>query len=348
MKISRTLILVLIAFALLPACGRKGDIIVPGTILPQPVEDLSAESRGGAVILAWTMPSKNTSGLPLTDLAGFDVLRAELPENQEGCPCAFGKVGYVDLEFPGTAAVKERRVAWSDRGPALAMGRRYAYKVNPVNKGGFAGADSATAIIRPLTPPAVPTGFTAKPGNGLAVLSWDGRTGDDLAGFDIYRTTGPGEEPARPVNTRPVTGNDYTDPGLRNGVTYYYRITALRGSEPPYTEGEPTSPASVVPEDMEPPLAPVGLRAVPGEGLVLLSWETSPEPDLAGYRIYRQGPGETGLKPLTDGLVNGITYKDASAIPGETYTYAITAVDNALKPNESERSEMVTVTVPGR
>ncbi len=81
------------AFFIISSCGRKGDLIIPGTVLPKPVTGLSAELKPGAVILAWTAPDKNSRNEPLTDLAGFLVQRAEIPAGETGCPCAFEKVG---------------------------------------------------------------------------------------------------------------------------------------------------------------------------------------------------------------------------------------------------------------
>ena len=59
----------------------------------------------------------------------------------------------------------------------------------------------------------------------------------------------------------------------------------------------------VTPRDVFPPAAPVGLEAaiVPatpqGAAYVELSWAISPEPDLAGYRVYRSDREDT--KPAT-------------------------------------------------
>ena len=355
---------VLIASFILPACGRKGPLIIPGTVLPRAPSGVSAASMGTGVILSWTMPGKNTAGRVLTDLAGFKVMRAEIPAGQEVCPCQFRAAAYVDLEMPDGAVITGKNVAWLDRASGLEMGKRYAYQVSGVNRGGFAGPPSATVIVRPLTPPAAPEGLTAAPGDRLVTLGWEAVEKDakgakigDLAGYNVYRgletvnsTYGSkgrvSLSRAVLVNEKPVKGTKYEDMGLINSKVYYYRVSALRGSEPPYIEGGASiAPVEAVPA-APPPAAPTGLQAVPGEGIVLLSWLPSAEGGIAGYYVYRKGPGETGYKRLNDRPTDRITYKDADVLPGSEYTYAVTAVDSAVPPHESGRSEGVPVKLP--
>jgi hypothetical protein len=349
----RRLLILAIALMLVTACGRKANVIPPGTILPQTPAALTVEPRGSAVLLAFTAPDKDTKGDPLTDLAGYEVMRAELPEDKDECPCLFQKVAYIDVEAPGQAVINGRRVAWADRGPGLAVGRKYVYKVAAVNKDGYPGPDSAQAAAWLLAPPAAPEDLKALPSSHTASLSWDevtkdnsGKPIEDIAGYNVYRLRRPDGPLEMPVNQGPVTGREYTDAGLVNGEAYYYRLAALRGKELPYTEGEPAAPVMVTPADVEPPAPPAGLRAVPGDGAVFLSWEPNVEPDLAGYRVYRRAEGEKSPVLLNDTLLTGITYTDAGAPRGKTCYYTVTAVDNATPPNESGPSEAAGVTLP--
>jgi predicted small lipoprotein YifL len=348
-------LLFLIALALLPSCGRKGALIVPGTVLPRAVTDCKAEPRAGAIILSFTMPDKNTKGDPLTDLAGFVIMRAEIPEDKEECPCKFEKVGYVDIEYPKDALIKGKRVVWADRGPALIFGRKYAYKAAAVNASNFTGEESAAAYARFLMPPAKPAGLAARALNRAALITWEpvtrdeaGNTITDIAGYNVYRVAAACETAQSPVNPAPVSGERYEDFNLANNTTYYYTVAALRGKEPPLTEGDASVAAAVTPSDKEPPAPPVGLQAVPGEGMTLLSWEPGPEPDIAGYFIYRRAEGEKEFRRLNEAPYTRVTYRDPEVAPGVTYTYEVTAADTASPPNESPRSEGVMVKIPER
>jgi subtilase family serine protease len=68
-----------------------------------------------------------------------------------------------------------------------------------------------------------------------------------------------------------------------------------------------------------PPLAPTGLRAYPGDGIVDLIWNPNIEKDLAGYNIHRNG--------IKIGSVTLSTYRDTGLTNEVSYTYWITAVD---------------------
>ena len=99
-------------------------------------------------------------------------------------------------------------------------------------------------------------------------------------------------------------------------------------------------PATIL-VDPTPPSAPTNLSRKAGDGYVELRWEKNPEPDLAGYRIYRSIDGERYYLISGGELVRYIYFKDEGLENGKTYYYRITAVDRAVIPNESNFSETV-------
>ena len=74
------------------------------------------------------------------------------------------------------------------------------------------------------TPPAAPTGLTATQGNAQVALSWTASSG--AASYNIYRGTTAGGESGTPLATG-VTATSYTNTGLTNGTTYYYKVAAV-------------------------------------------------------------------------------------------------------------------------
>jgi fibronectin type 3 domain-containing protein len=72
------------------------------------------------------------------------------------------------------------------------------------------------------TAPPTPTGLVATGGNASVALTWTASAG--ATSYSIYRGTAAGAEGATPVGT--ATSNSFTDTGLTNGTTYYYKITA--------------------------------------------------------------------------------------------------------------------------
>jgi len=97
-------------------------------------------------------------------------------------------------------------------------------------------------------------------------------------------------------------------------------------------------PDTSLPGDETPPAPVAGLSATPVPQGILLNWSASPDPDLAGYVVYR-GTSQGELDPLTAQLLLTDSYTDTDVTPGTTYFYAVTAVDNA--GNESAVAQAI-------
>ncbi len=78
----------------------------------------------------------------------------------------------------------------------------------------------------------------------------------------------------------------------------------------------------------------------PVQHSVALSWGPSASP-VTGYRVYRDGG--SGFLPLTSVITN-LTYTDATVVSGDTYHYAVTAVDAV--GDESSFSNEATAVIP--
>lgn len=69
------------------------------------------------------------------------------------------------------------------------------------------------------------SGFTATPGNAQVALAWSAVTNRTY--YKIERATDSGFTTGLTTLTSTLTSTSYTDTGLTNGTTYYYRIKAL-------------------------------------------------------------------------------------------------------------------------
>ncbi|HEY6879266.1 MAG TPA: family 16 glycosylhydrolase [Polyangiales bacterium] len=70
--------------------------------------------------------------------------------------------------------------------------------------------------------PSAPTSISASAGDAQVALTWTASVG--ATNYDIYRSTTPLGQGSTPLTS--VTGTSYTDLGLSNGTTYYYRVVA--------------------------------------------------------------------------------------------------------------------------
>ena len=187
----------------------------------------------------------------------------------------------------------------------------YSYTAVAVDTHGNRSAPSAAVPVTPtdLTPPDAPTGLVATRGDGQVTLSWTASPEPDLASYRVLRDG---------VEVATVTGSTgYVDTGLTNDTTYVYRLVAVD------THGNrsvSSSPASATPTDLGVPATPTGLTATPGDAQVTLSWAANSEPDLASYRVLRDG--------VEVATVTGTTaFNDTGLTNGTTYGYTLVAVD---------------------
>jgi fibronectin type 3 domain-containing protein len=120
-------------------------------------------------------------------------------------------------------------------------------------------------------------------------------------------------------------------------------VRAFAATSTGAAEGADSAVVEITPEDAFAPSPPTEMRAVASETAVEISWNPSPEADLAGYVVYRRaGAGEWAR--LTTELLATPTFSDRSVVRGQQYEYAVSAADT--RGNESARSAAIQVSVP--
>ncbi|HSV39219.1 MAG TPA: fibronectin type III domain-containing protein [Nocardioidaceae bacterium] len=201
----------------------------------------------------------------------------------------------------------------------------------------FSTSERTQAVVVPdTTPPAVPTGLAATPGDGTVHVSWDPVAAPDLAGYRVARATALGGPYAM---VGPQTTQTAMDVSGTNGTTYWFKVWAIdmTGNNSPLSTA-----VSATPADLTPPPVPVNLAAEPGNTDVSLTWDAVSATDLAGYRVYRAtnagGPWTLlTVSPILphDYTVTGLTNETA-------YWFTVTSVDT--HDNESLKSTAVSAT----
>jgi fibronectin type 3 domain-containing protein len=202
----------------------------------------------------------------------------------------------------------------------LSLGRTYYYRIAAVTANGMGEFSDEVHLLLSYDPGSV-TGLVAAPGNTVVTLTWraPGDTGDShISGYLVYRSTAPGQE----TFLCNVLGTTYTDTGLTNGRTYYYRVAAstLDAGPGPLSEEVQAVPRAV-------PSAPQDLQVSSSDSTIVLTW-SHPADDGAApvtyYRIYR---GTAAGQEMYLGNTTELSWTDEGLTNGRTYYYKVSAVN---------------------
>ncbi len=201
--------------------------------------------------------------------------------------------------------------------------RVYRYEVAAVDRYGLTSPKSGGFAIPvgDLVAPATPQLLTASAEEASVRLDWEQvPNGEgDLAGYHIYRQS---TEGWIKLNATPVTGNQYLDGSLRNGI-YTYKISAIDqvGNE---SERSPEAQAEVT---LPLPLAPTTLAVDANErGDLILRWQTTG----AGNRfiLYRSLSSGGPYVKVNSQPITATEYSDRGLTPGTGYYYVVVAADS--------------------
>ncbi len=348
--IRQYLLVLLGLLVLVAACGKKLPPLAPDKVLPAPVREFKLSQEGDALVLSWLLPRVNLLGQPLTQVQGCRVYRGEVRGVSSEAPCPstnFVLYADIDLAYPQKGEVRGEALVFQDR--ELAPDHRYFYRVAAYDQSGDLGGWSPTLNHVWGWLPRAPRDLKAMPGDKVVGLNWspvtqlsNGSPARDLAGYLILRRSG--DSAWIKLRPEPVTQAAYQDVAVLNEVEYTYKVQAVRrlGGELLASVDSPLQVAK--PEKLTPPPPLLGLFAVATSRGVELRWEPSPAADLAGYRVYRRGPGAVAPELLTLELLTKPYFVDSRVRQGQTYSYYVTAVDSSRRANESLPSEEAQVT----
>ena len=361
----RRQLFLLVAISLItlaPTCGKRKPPLPPVERIPQRTELLSGAQRGNQVILSWPAPRRNAGEGSVQSIRRVDVYRvAEKP----GAP-----LGMTEEEFAARATlvgsvsydeIKKAtdNLSYSDTLELAGEPARLRYAVRYVNSAGQRAAFSNFYLMEPAariaSPPVILN--TGKEYSESAItIAWeapktniDGSTPVNLLGYNVYRAAGAQPQVAEsPLNQAPITATQYEDRTFKFGEKYTYVVRAVSlGTFAKPVESLNSNSVELSQPDTYPPSAPTGLSIGPAAGRLSIFFAANPEPDIAGYLIYRSTDPNLPKDKwtiLTTALLTRTTFTDENVDSGKTYYYYIKAVDNA--GNRSQPSEVVSETVP--
>jgi len=333
-------ILLSIMFVVGIGCGVKRPPIPWEKVVPRRIVDLKAIPREGRLLLEWTVPKENTDKSPLTNLEKFQILRSEGTLVGGECKGCGGNMVVAFETEVGKENVLGRKISifLEDQ----KAGRVYVCQVMSINRRGNHSAPSNPVTVYWDYPPQPPKIVREEAGDKRVDLYWEPVEG--ATGYNIYRR---GEEekvfPLSPLNREPLTATQYADLSVENEKQYIYSVRTVKRVVRTDVEGKGSSDTTLTPTDLIPPSAPLGLVAIPLKNGIELNWRRNREPDLLGYYIYRRKPGEREFKKLNEIPLEKEVYLDTHVELDQDYEYAVTAVDNSVRRNESPFSEEVRV-----
>lgn len=346
------------------ACGKKGPPLPPLVRIPAAPADLSASRRGATVDLQFTIPGANTDGSTPADLSRVDLYAVDgpgtlAPEDiiKRGVRVASVKVNPPpDPDEPegGTPAPdqkgKPKRPGTTPAAETLDQGEiarvsesidgireddptaLRLYAAVGISERGRRGAMShARASLVP--PPAAPVQPEVTYDEKNIVVTWAAAAAehDKPLGFRVY-APGSAGEPNTILSEKPLEAPRFEDPRIEWGRERCYVVRAVETSGDLMVESEPSPPACVTLRDTFPPAAPAGLATVGVEGVIDLFWESNPEPDVAGYHVFRAVAPDTQLAQVTSSLLATPGFRD-SVPRGSRVSYAVQAIDSAGNPS---------------
>ncbi|MGO8670174.1 MAG: glycosyl hydrolase, partial [Capsulimonadaceae bacterium] len=261
--------------------------------IPQAPSNLTATPGNTLNLLAWSF---------VGGAATYNVYRSTASSGEGTTPLATGLIGegYIDS--------------------GLTNGTTYYYRVAAVNSAGTSAQSSqasAAPTVGTVTIPLTPTGLAATAGSAQVALGWGASTG--ATSYNLYRSTASGGEGATAYKTG-IASPSYTDTGLTNGTTYFYKVAAVNTAG---TSGQSTE-VSATPTAGVPP-APTGLGATPGNAQVALSWTAST--GATSYNVYRgtASGGESAASVATG--ITTTSYTNTGLTNGTPYYYKVAALD---------------------
>jgi rhamnogalacturonan endolyase len=278
-----------------------------GYVPPAPAS-LSANGGNGLVSLFWPAAPGVTSYNLLRSTAsgsGYTIIATNIVGPT--CGSVDDTAGFVDTNVLNDTA--------------------YYYVVQSANPNGNSANSSeasATPSASVSSAPPPPMGLTATAGNNQVMLTWNASLG--AARYIVQRTaltigaettyTPGGINPYTVINSY-VTGTNFTDTALENGVNYSYIVSAANAN------GQSTNSGAVSATTVPPvPNAPGGLSASVISNQVTFSW--SPVPNASTY-IVRRATSISGPYTVVDDPESLSFFVDAGLNYYTTYYYEVAA-----------------------
>ena len=156
--------------------------------------------------------------------------------------------------------------------------------------------------------------------SGKPMLTWDAV--DGATSYRVYRATSQ-NGPYRLLGS--VTTTTYVNTGAKDGVTYYYMVTAVNDSGESAFSNTVSGQNKAVTSKPSAPVVKIGNSATSGKPM--LTWNAVS--GATSYKVYR-ATAKNGAYSVIN-TTNALTYTNTGAALGTTYYYKVEALNAAGK-----------------
>jgi endoglucanase len=199
------------------------------------------------------------------------------------------------------------------------------------NNAGTCGDVCTAGLCAGIVAPATPAAPAVAAGNAQVAASWSAVSG--AANYTLKRTSGSPTGTYANVATG-LTTTSYTNTGLTNGTTYYYKLSAANSCG--LASADSAASVGVIPTaSCTPPAIPTGLAAIAGNAQVSLSW--SAVSGATSYNVLRSTTSGSGYTPVASNVTT-TSYVNTGLTNGTTYYYVVQSVGACTSANSSQVS----------
>lgn len=176
---------------------------------------------------------------------------------------------------------------------------------------------------------------------GKVTVKWNEVT--EASSYNIYFSNENGVDPKKAAKIGGVKGAAYEHKGLKNGVTYFYAVTAVNATG----ESQPSGEVGGMPRGAA-PAQPAGVMAsVTGEGVVNVKWE--PVPTATSYHVYYAEKSGVAKGLGTKETVTTNSFTHSGLKNGKYYHYVVSALnDSGEGPISPESGVLMKLSLPGQ
>ncbi|MBI5778803.1 MAG: fibronectin type III domain-containing protein [Planctomycetes bacterium] len=265
-----------------------------------------------AITITWTDTSNNESG--------FKIER------------------FISGSYQEIATTTANTAVYTNNG--LSGNTLYYYKVRAYNVTGNSDYSNVASAQTPIAPPTAPSGLiTTSVTASVISLQWN----DNSSNEDNFKLERSDDNGATYTVTYTISANTtvYTNTGLSENTTYWYRVLAINGGgSSGYSNAK--SATTLLPL----PTAPSTMTATAASSSQInLAWQDNSSNE-TGFKVERSPNGSTGWGVILTPTANSTSISNTGLSASTTYYYRILAYNATGNSGYSNNASATTFEVP--